>query len=500
MKKYAFILSVFSLITIHSFAQNEVLNLPIDYNSEFFDGKKSLAISNEKTGELVLFIEDSEDTKVVLLNKDFKLSSQIKAQRLPSSFKTFIGYQINDNGVYSIFFTNTSGRKYGVFTLDFKTKKTEVHILDFKLKKETYIEGITFKEAFYLMSVTKRGSDIHFYTFDEQGTLLNKNTVSLSFIDTEKYKQFPKRAYHHLVSGLVKMDNNIPNAIETTSKSNKLYQIDDQLVFTFDNDSTKTKVAKISPETFSLETIEFDKPIIPKTFVSKDNSYLFDDKLFQIIVSPNEMRFSIKDFKTKALLKEIVLKKEDSITFKNTPIIQEGPGLIWGTRTRKMEETNKFLRKITRGSLGISVLKQDENYKVVLGSHVIINRSSPGFGGPMMMPMGSFGAVSVGFNPVFSAYGGYSSTKSVHIDCLFDNTFNHVKGEITENIFDNIKSFEDFLSDGETVKNQEAYSKFKHLSINVTPKLKNVFKHNEKIYFAFLGKEDKNFHIIEFTN
>jgi len=62
----------------------------------------------------------------------------------------------------------------------------------------------------------------------------------------------------------------------------------------------------------------------------------------------------------------------------------------------------------------------------------------------MMMPIGmgipiaSFGSATVFFNPTYFAYNSYTSSKSTHIKGLFDTNFNHIKGELKQNVFDKI--------------------------------------------------------------
>lgn len=510
MKKFRLLFIVFNLCVIKIFAQKEVAELPINYKSAFYDNKESLAISNKKTGELLLFVEDTDKTKVVLLNKEFQILSQIETEALPSTFKTFIGHQINANGTYSIYFTNNSNKKYGILNLDLKQNKAYINTLDFKLNKEAYVESVTFNDTFYLISVSRNETDVHFYTFNENGENIGKKSFSFDFLNGKGENGFYKKAFHFLAGStgsLVKMDNYIPNAIETTSKPNKLYIIDDQFVFTFDNDNVKTIIATINPSNFQITHSNFYHPKPDTLRFSNYNSYLYDNKIFQIISASDEMRFSIQDLDSKEFIKSIVLKKEDTITFKNTPIIQEGPGFIAGTRTREMEETSKFLRKISRGNIGISAYKQDENYKITIGSEIEVSRGG-GFGGMPMggfggMPMGGFGPISTSFNPTFFAYSGYSATKSTHIDCLFNSEFNHIKGEVSENVFDRIKNFEDELRDSkntniDSTSDSKGSKKFTNINSSKGIELTNVFHHNSKIYFSFLSKDDRNYYVIEF--
>ena len=195
------------------------------------------------------------------------------------------------------------------------------------------------------------------------------------------------------------------------------------------------------------------------------------------------MKFSIKDFKTKELIKEVVLNKSDTITFKNTPIVQEG-GSFFKNETREYEQTNKFLKKITRDRIGVSVQRQNDNFKIFLGGEIINSSggaSMPGFGG---MPLGSFGPLSISFNPTFYAYGNYASSRSTYIGCLFDENFSHIEGEIEKNCMDKIKDFEN------TFDPKNIYEP--------KPKLTNVFSFNNKLYFGYLNTGDKNYHVLEF--
>lgn len=209
------------------------------------------------------------------------------------------------------------------------------------------------------------------------------------------------------------------------------------------------------------------------------------------------------------MLKELGIKKEEVIVFKNTPIIQEGTS--FGNNTRVLKTTSQFLRKVSRGDIGISTYLYKGQYKITIGSK--IEKPSGGFG-PMGgfggFPMASFGTISVTFNPTLFAYGNYSSTKSTYIDCVFDENFNHVKGEVPITSFDRIKSFEEDFSiktskevETEESKDLDDYgfgSDFGSDSGKNRPKLKNVFYHNNKMYFGFIGSQDKSYHLIEFAD
>lgn len=512
---FIFIITLFQM----SFSQVKVAELPINYESIYFTKKESLAIPNPKNNELVIFVEDYEKSYAYLLNSKMETIANLVTPSLPNSFKNFLGSNINNDGSYSIFFSNNSKKKFGVLKLDF-TKKTTTNIaLEFKLKKEAYVESFSHNGNFYLISVTKNSSDIHFYTFDENNNT-TKNTVDFSFVNTT-VNGYLKKAYHHLTTrnlgpsgALIKIDETTPNAVESTCEPNKFYILDNLFYFTFDNSKRNTTIATVDPQNFEVTHTQFEQNNITRgtnNYILNHNSYIHDNKLFQVIANTNKMNFKVTDLKSKSILKEITLNKNDSITFKNTPILQEKPGMFMTTTTRELEKTSKFLRKVSQGDIGISVYKKNDLYEIVIGSKKEVQSGNGGMmmGGALGGAMGAaiVSGVSTSFNPTFVAYGGYTSTKSVRIECLFDRSFKHINGDIPNNVFDKVKKFEDSFDNEDPVvvpflnSLNEKNSNTKYIYEKRSDlKLKNIFRHQDEIYFAFLGSKDKNYHLIKFED
>nr|BFF39220.1 hypothetical protein BACY1_10250 [Tenacibaculum mesophilum] len=151
----------------------------------------------------------------------------------------------------------------------------------------------------------------------------------------------------------------------------------------------------------------------------------------------------ILDLATGNFIKEYAASKDEEILFKNSPIIQKG-GFYNGYR--ELEKTKKFLRKITTGKIGVSVIKNKNSYLFTIGGYVEQRSAAPmmmaGFGG-IGGPIASLGSVNVNlfFNPTMFAYNSFTNTKSTQIECLFDTGFEHIKDtKIPRNIFDKIKS------------------------------------------------------------
>lgn len=490
MKKIVFLLMLVSIFQVLS-AQEQVSELEGCFSSSKTSNKESFAVPNQIEDEMMLLFEERSFFKAKLLNPDYTEQSAITGKIVPRKYKSIIGYNIEGKN-YKLFYTNATNKKFAVQTLDFNTKTATVTELGFKLKKERYVESINYNNKIHLITITKYGNDLNIYTFDNKHQH-TKKTISLSSLRfppsyraSSVYDGLIYSSYGTL--GFAKIENQNPNVIETTSASNKMYLLDNKLVISFDVYEKMTQILKIDLDTYEVEKEIFDQPAKSEEGYSKSNSYIFENKLFQITSSRAKMKFKVVDMDSKELIKEYGVTKEDTITFKNSPIIQEGGGMfpaLSENRVREMEKTAKYLRKISSADLGISVYKTDDSYNVILGGTKEINT---GGGAPMMMPgfggalggaaIASFGAVTMSFNPTFMGYNSYTATKSTYINCLFDVDFEHIEGEIQDNRYDRLNDFENGL---------------------FRPKAINVFLHKNVLHYSYLDHSTQKYTIVTFN-
>ena len=150
-----------------------------------------------------------------------------------------------------------------------------------------------------------------------------------------------------------------------------------------------------------------------------------------------------------------------------------------------MEKTAKYLRKISAGDIGISAYKVGKEYNVVLGGTSIVQNGG-GFGIPggfgsgfgAVGTIGSFGTLSLAFNQTFYGYNVYSHTKSTYINCLFDENFDHLEGDIPKNKYDILNDFEDTLGE-----NTQAV---------------NIFLHNDTLHYGFFDPTKRVYELYNF--
>lgn len=311
------------------------------------------------------------------------------------------------------------------------------------------------------------------FTFNSETKKLCKWTF---LIDGSFKQDFYNIKPYNLDEKFQKVNNKLPNNLSITANEFKMYELDDGFVLTLDDYDNYTLVVEFNAPDFSPK---FTKIYYPKleSIDKTTNSYIFEDKIAQIASNNSHLFFEIKDFKSKAVLKSISVTKKDSINFKNGPILQEGSSYSFG-KTRKLEKTSKFLRKMSNQNNGISVYPQDGNYRITIGGIVERSRGSgmmmPGFNN---FPVGQFGAFTMSFNPAGFAYNSYTSTGSTRIECLFDNEFNHIKGEIKDNVFDRVNQYKD------NIQNLHA---------------DNIFYLDNKVFFGFYQPANKTYQLIQF--
>ncbi|WP_299433222.1 hypothetical protein [uncultured Aquimarina sp.] len=497
IKQFLLLISI-CCITFSINAQEKVIELEDSFSFPREIPKQSYSVPNQINGELGIVFQEKKRLKAYLFDANHQIKSHILTKTLPKKYNDLIGYTIYED-LYAIFFSNAKKTKFGVLQLDFNNQKTEVvYLKEFNLSGEKFIEAINYKNQIHVLASKNNSSDIYIYKFNKD--LSNEKTlVSLKEVEFESksmpgvmtkasqlFKQGAKELFNSTVQ-ISKIDHHYPSTLETTSKKLKLYQQDNIAVLGFDHNIEETKLCYLNLEDYSTSFKTFDKPSKKEEGFKKSNSFLYKDELFQIASSSSKMKFIVSNVTSGEIIKEYAINKKDSITFKNSPIIQEGSMTFFGfseDQTREMEKTTKFLRKISQGNLGISVAKGEKGYNIILGGiQEIRTGSGAGFGSGFGSGFGtsvSSGVpvyFNVGFNPASMEYGRYTSSKQTYIKCLFDTNMEHLQGKFETNSFDRLRKFE------------------RKISYFMA---KNIFTHKGKLYYGLFHTKDKVYRLYQF--
>lgn len=407
------------------------------------DIKDVIPVVDEIKDEIGLFIADAKNIYAYKLDKDFNVIEKLASPSKKRKYKVLLGSSISENGDYRIFASNKDQNQFVTVNFSFKNQTSDIK--EFKIKQfEDFIQTISYKNKFYMITGSRSKKSLSVYTFDDNGEVKRNriNHNSLFYVDKSGKKVVKVTDLLIDYNDLKKFEENTPNAIEAVSDSRKMYLRGNEAVFTFDINKEKTQVLVLNLDSLTVKDKTFKKPLLDiKSNRKKTNSFIHEDKIYTIAANKELFSMEVLDYNTGDFIKNYTFKKEDKIAFKNTPIIQEG-GMYNGYR--ELEKTKRFLRKITSQKIGVSVIKNNGDYQFTIGGYVTQRT-----GGGMMMPMG-FGGIPIGaiggsvtvfVNPTALAYNSFTSTKSTRIECLFDADLNHIKDKkVSDNAFDKIKN------------------------------------------------------------
>lgn len=459
-------------------AQKEVASLKIDDNTDMLPKQKDgYTLLNTKTGDLVIVMIEKKKGYVSLIDVNFKQNSAIDFDILASRYGNVMGYDI-DGETYKILFSNKSKGKFAILTIDFNSKAVSKNELDFDFDDydEKYLETVQYNNQLFVLSANKENKLI----IRELGDNTLPTLKSFTIDNDSKNQKLLKRddLFSGLKSNITKVDNRVPNAIEQTASDNKLYQSDSLIYLSIENkDVLQTMLYSIDLKNLTLKQTSFEYPKGRVGDFKKYNSFILEDKIFQLGSSNNEMKIIIKSLADEEL-KEFYIEVNQPIKIKNSPIIQDGQTFLPFVTHRELEETSKYLRKISSGNIGITGYKDGNIYNFTIGGYKEIYSN----GGGMMMGGVAMGGPTGGatpiayYNPTYFSFNTYSSTKSTFFNTHFDSDFNYVAQEEKDNIFDRIKEFK------KDIQYESA---------------EDVFIHEGKIYFSYYNLKEKLLKIIE---
>ena len=464
---------LFFLINFFLFSQETILRIENNFKEQKTTSSydEVLSIFNENNNNLALLFIDKRKIYNYLFDENFNIIDSISTDKRPRKYKNALGSSITNSNEYRIFLTNKSKKKFATINFSFKDKTTTISELklNFTNTNERLVQSISSQNKFYIITIQDFSNNIRIYSFDEKA----KATEHL--IDLSSFKVMNKD-YGDKLSALFffsslngstsnininKFDDNSINSLVQTSDDVKMYVKNNNVIFTFDMNNEYTLALTINLNTYKGTFKKINK--IYNFKAKNSNSYLFEDKLFQIASNSEKLYFIIRDFKSEDVLNQYVINKYEPISFKNTPIVQSEKSY---TNKIKFQNTKQFLRKISKSNIGISIAKIKNKYQITLGAIKKIISNEGNFGMGFITPdvnIRSFAPTNIAFfNPTNIAYNTYQNTKSITIKTILDKDLKHVKGGVSKNAFDLLSKYQDVY---DNPKKGEAIFKYKNYYI-----------------------------------
>jgi hypothetical protein len=253
-------------------------------------------------------------------------------------------------------------------------------------------------------------------------------------------------------------------------EKNKLYLQGDTLQLVMNDQLNATRITSFDLLNKSIS----NRAIQHQAHASADNSFLFENKLYYVGASADSLYIQIVDVNSGAVKRSFVAFAEDTITFKNTPIMQEGGFYAYGG-TREIGKTKQLLRKMDNGDPVIgATINSNNQLELVVGSFMKM-RMAMATGGVAFRPTSSSSVVMM---PPGMFYSNWWD-KSVRFKILLDaRTLEHIGGVPGNSINERI----DYYTGGR----------------KIPPLGINLFKTNGRYYAAYYENDSRKLSILKF--
>ncbi|WP_299148726.1 hypothetical protein [uncultured Dokdonia sp.] len=442
------------LIAISASGQKIFKSIEITEKKGLNSVKNIQAIENPNNNELVIIAQDNRYAYSYLYDSERNLKSKLRAKKSNRNFQN-IGYSVAD-GAVRIVQKDDNGYNYASVIYDFEADEYSETLNPIDGKHYKYITTFNKDDNTYIYLVKKKTSTLKIITVNIDGRFSFQEIDLQPLFDknyddgTTLYEVLRvSEALAYKVS-MVKVDPDLPTFIEIASQVNKMYKHNEGFIWSFDGDKEHTLLlefeeAKRTPNLKKVGKLDFGID----DFSLKSNSFLYYPNIYQITSSNTKMGARVINYDSGKELKTIELEKDDSITFKNTPIIQSNERNP--EEERVMEKTSKLLRKMSGNQNGIAAFKYKDGYQLTIGG-IQNNAMRSIIGAAVSFGPGGF-SLTAGLNPGQVMFNLMSlETASVRIECLFDSDFNHIDDEIKDSTFDLIKDYT-FKSDNTSANN-----------------------------------------------
>ncbi len=482
MRSYLFIICC--LIFTSIYAQEKVSSLPITLKkkSTFFE------IVDNKSKELLLYKREPDVTTILKTNSKFEVTDSINFET-PNNiiFTNYLGHSKKDEN-YSVYWSNNKRDSIFYQQINFNTQelKSKIIVLDSKKDdmlesiKDNLLESIAIGSKFYMITIAKKENSLTFHQFDEGE--YQKKVISF---EGEKFYHSKDKSSNSIWDvfndGYVGVQTIIEdNIVSLTSTAilKKLYVFNDkEIVLTFDGNAFYTQILKINMDNFSysIQNCEKSSAVKKDEFekLPKTNSFICNDKIFQIIVNSETVTIDIKNFKFETL-KSYTINKDKEIHFINSEVFQENYKI---TNKRALDKTSQFIYRLKNLYMGLTCQFINNTYQLKFGAYSAVE--NPSMYGAMGGLVGALVVASLSSSYSSQSINSYSGRQVVYTNSILDENLNHVKENLKVSTFDKLRQFS---FDNSTLQNQM------------------VFKFDQTTYFGGYDKKTKLLSFYKFND
>lgn len=443
-------------------AQETVLRFPVNLHHKAV----AFSIADGESGNFALLAKDGRTLYGFLFDENFEEIGAVEIKKLPAQYQTLTCSFKNSNEIH-LLFGNQNRTKFGIASMDFEEKTGNFDKLNLRLRKEGFLVAISNPEKFSILSIPLDSDVIRLYELEKNSSPVVKeiNLENQEFLNpnnrpVKMYEVFSENE-DFLIPGVIKTDT--PNTLTVSSRKIKIYEFENEIAISVDTNNFFTFIININPQNLAVRVNSVEKPQLKNRKTS--NSLIFQDKLFQAVVSKESFAFQVYELENKNVLRSYEVQKGDNINFKNTPIIQHKDL----SSAPEEIDTQKFLKKID-DRVGITAFKKDNLYHIGLGTPL-----GPSEDESANLDFVILNTTNSDFSEGFSATD-FALSRTIEFTGLFDEDFEHVEGDIPSDFLQKIRAI---ARDREDIHTETVLNK------------------NGELLWGFFSSNDSKYHFLK---
>jgi hypothetical protein len=438
---------------------NDILLVATSSSKNSNENNQILNVENVQTHDVFVFATDEKNITILKYNSALFLSDQYTCPRVNSDCKSLVGYSFSEDGNPILYWSSEGFKNILVIKYYLERKTYKSLNYDFPSSSQRMITQFQKGNLFYILSIEKSKQALIVYTF--RNGMAEQKVFDFS---TYKFQNNNSKfvTFNQLIGAnpIEKIEADEYNPLFKSTKKSKVYMSKDHIILTLDHNSKKTQAFDLNIESNDLTEKNFIQSSIqePRTI---SNSFYHDGKLYQINASESQLLLDIKDFNTSQTIKSVKVSKNDTIRFKNSPLVIQKDN----RKPTELKKTKKFLEHLSLLDIGLSVYKNKQNTFITLG------------GTPKIEKINN----SSHMNNLSSEenYMPIEHSVSVSFESILDRNFEFVHQEEKPFAIDNILYF---------------------LSINKKVKLKNILKFKDYYILGYYDNTTKQYVMRKFTD
>lgn len=427
VKKIIFLFLLFCKSVL--FSQTILNSAPLEIK-ESNRSNQLLTVENKATHDVFVFAANNENLSVLQYSSSLFLKDKYTTPLKNISNRSLIGYSFSEDGNPTLYWSTPDFEIILAVKCFLESKTSRVLYFKFASSRQYVVSQFQQNDSFNILTKDLDDQALMLYSF-KNGTVEEKLLDFSTFRFQDKNGKL--RTFTEIIreNPIEKMDESEYNPLYSTTAKTKLYVLPNRMIFTFDYNPKTTQIFDFNTETEEIKEKNFEQSVNEKGR-KLSNSFLQDDKLYQVTANEEELSFDVKDYETGQNLHNTRVSKEDTIKFKISPLFIQREG----RKPSELKTTKKFLKHLSFLDLGLSVFKNNQNTYFTIGGTPRINDMDafPNF--DYLDP-----DIAALIPAVYNSFGTMH-TESVYFESVFDSNYTFLKQENIEPLaMDNIYYF-----------------------------------------------------------